>query len=348
MACALVVLVPLLAAAQEAPADRAAELWQAGRRAEAIEAARAELAREPEPTGLLRRVAEWEMAVHRYEAALADLEPLGPEVDSLRGEALFRLGRYEEAVAKLDASDSWQALMRVEALWALARFEQADAALEEAARVVGEEDPRVLSLQGRRLARLERHAEAAQAFRGALEKDPLLPEALFGLGQALLRSGEREAGLAALERHRALLPLLDALDFARRGVDLAPAHAPNLAALGDAERALGRLDQAEAAYREAARLAEPEQLAPIALRHARLLEEDRGDPERALVLLDEAGERSGDPRPWVRAGDLLTRLGRHLEALQRYLRAQVLRPGDPEIERRIAASRAALERAKSR
>ncbi|HVS10540.1 MAG TPA: tetratricopeptide repeat protein, partial [Planctomycetota bacterium] len=216
MGIALVVLVPLLAAAQEAPADRAAELWRAGRRAEAIEAARAELSRRPEPAGLRRRVAEWEVAVHRYEAALADLEPLGPEVDALRGEALFRLGRYEEALQKLDAGDPLHALMRVDALWALARFEEADAALEEAAGVVGKEDSRVLSLQGRRLARIGRPAEAAEAFRAALDRDPLLAEALFGIGQALLRSGEREAGLAALERHRALLPLLDALDFARR------------------------------------------------------------------------------------------------------------------------------------
>ena len=45
--------------------------------------------------------------------------------------------------------------------------------------------------------------------------------------------------------------LLDRLDDAHRTVELAPHHGPNHAALGDAERALGRTDRAEAAYRAA-------------------------------------------------------------------------------------------------
>ena len=152
-------------------------------------------------------------------------------------------------------------------------------------------------------------------------------------------SGRREEGLARLAEHRVLAQRLDALDFAQRGLDLAPLSAANHALLGDAERGLGRSERAQAGYRRGLELAGEAELVPIALRLARLLVEDRDDLEAALDLLETTGQRSSDARPWVRAGDLLQEAGRSMDAVQRYYKARELRPDDAAIEARIEAAR---------
>ena len=159
--------------------------------------------------------------------------------------------------------------------------------------------------------------------------------------RALISAGERDEGLAVLERHRTLVPLFDQLDFAERSVDLAPLHAPNHAAVGDAQRALGRLDEAQAAYARAIELARGEELVPIALRQARLLAEDRSNVDGAVSALESAAVRFPDARLFVRSGDLLMTAGRPIDAVQRYLKARELRPQDAQIAQRIEAARAA-------
>jgi tetratricopeptide (TPR) repeat protein len=194
---------------------------------------------------------------------------------------------------------------------------------------------------GRSAARNGDFAAAARAFRAALAADPFDGEALFGLGRALVQAGQREEGLRVLERHRRLVPLLDAVDYARRGVDLAPAHAPNWTALGDAERALARSDRAESAYRRAAELARDGELAANALRWARLLAEDRGDAQAAVDLLVRTARRTPDARLYVRAGDILLGARRASEAIGFFEEARALRPQDAEIAKRLEAARAA-------
>ena len=317
-------------------------LWAAGRRVEAIEALCQRLSSHPREEGLRRTLAERQLEVHWYAAALQTLELLGPEADDLRAIALYRLARWEEALARLSPDDPAHALMRLEALEALGR--ETDAELARARSLLGAAEPRLLGFEGRARARKADHAGAVVAFRLALQADPLDGAALYGLGRSLIALGEREEGLQTLERHRALTPLLDQLDFARRSVDLAPMHAPNLAALGDAERALGRVDQAKALYERALALAAGAESVPIALRHARLLDEDRHDLDGAVRALENAAARFPDARLYVRAGDLLMQADRPIEAVQRFLKAGELRPSDPAIAARIEAARAAYRR----
>ncbi len=311
------------------------QLWNAGARTEAIDALAAEVERRPDDPALRRDLVQYEVAVHRYVAALEHMKSLGDEVRALRALALFRVGDYTNTLTYLEKDDIGEALMRIDALEALGRFTECDAELKEARAGKMRDDARVLACEGRRLMRVSQPADAALAFRLAVEADPWNGETLFGLGRALVASGARAEGLAVLQRHRELLPRLDRLEFARRSIDLAPTHAPNHTALADAERELGRLERAENAYRTAAQLAKCPELVPNALRHARLFAEDRNDPEKAIELLVTTAERCPDARLYVRAGDLQHGLSRPKEALALYTRALALRPEDPKIRQKI-------------
>lgn len=323
----------------------ALDLWSRGLRLEAIAAARTEIGVSPAPE-ILGRLVAWQLTVHRYEAALADAVRCGTPCDRQRAEAHYHLGQYASAVELLDERDPLSVLWKIDALEALSRFEESDAVLQRARRqaIVSAEDPRLLGALGRSAARRGDMTAAAQAFRTAVAADSFDGEALFGLGRALVQSGQREEGLRELERHRRLVPLLDAVEHARRGIDLAPMHAPNWTALGDAERALPRGDRAESAYRRAAELARGEELAANALRWARLLQEDKGDVQAAVDLLARTARRVPDPRLYVRAGDVLLGARRPGEAIAYFEQGLALRPRDAEIAKRLEAARAAEKR----
>jgi tetratricopeptide (TPR) repeat protein len=341
MVLALLLLAALPARPQSPVAD-ADVLWASGERLAAVESLSQALERAPHDVVLRAALVHREIAVHRYAAALDHARELGPTFDAERGICLLRLGRFEEALPLLDVHRRDQALSVFDTLELLGRAEDARKALDEAERTLGADDPGILVRRGRAAAAQGRHAEAEGFFRRAITKDEILSEAWFGLGQALLRQDKRDEGLAALERHRALVPLIDALDFAQQSLDLAPNHAPNHAQLGDVERSLGRLDRAESAYRRALALASDDEVTPIVLRHARLLEEDRADPDGALVLLRAAFARVEDVRLLVRQGDVLMAAGRAAPALEVLRKARQYRPSDPEIARRVdAAERAA-------
>jgi predicted Zn-dependent protease len=322
-----------------------ASLWEAGRRAEALDAWAAELAQHPDDAALRLALAGHQMEVSRFAAALETAAQLGPEADSLRGRALHQLYRYEEALQYLRADDAFEGLLRVDALLALDRPDAADAELAALAAVRGENDQQLLSLRGRRLLDQGRFADAVPVFRSALAQDALDRQALFGLGQALLRSGQQQEGQAVLQKHRELLPLLDQRDFALQGLNLDPLHADGHAALGDVERQLGLLDSAEQRYRRALALAEGPALVPIALRFARLLAEDRQDPDTAVALLDQVALRVTDPRLSVRAGDVLLETGRAREAQARFEKALERWPDDAAIRARLAKATTAVEQA---
>lgn len=322
-------------------AQEADGLWRQGRRAEAIEVLSAAAREAPTDELVRRRLAEAELAVHRYAAALAHAEGLGTELDGLRGSALYRLGEFERALAVLGRDDVEALLMRIDCFEALARFDEAERDLARLLELTGARDARVAVLQGRCAARKGDTRLAESCYRRALALDATDAAALFGLGTLCVRSERREEGLKLLAEHRRVTPLLDKLDFARRSIDLAPAHGPNHAALGDAERALGHIEAAENAYRRAQELARPDELTPIVLRHARLLAEDRRDASAAVRLLDEVHARAADVRLLVRAGDVLLECGRREEALARFEAALRLRPNDGEIEKRARAARGA-------
>lgn len=317
-------------------APAAAELWNAGRRAEAIARLEAGLSTSRDAAADKLQLARWELELTRYEAALAHLAELGPQWDKLRGELYYRAHHYEQALPRLDPADREQCLWIVDTLEALERFDEADAALERAVALRGADDARVQSLRGRAFARDGRWSDALPCFELAHAADPLDAQALFGLGQALVRSGDEKRGLELLERHRLLLPLLDRLQFAQQSLALEPLSAPNHAAIGDVERDLGRRELASAAYARALELAAPAQLVPIALRAARCYEEDYRDLDRAVALLVACEARVQDARLAVRAGDLLAKAGRRDDALAAYRRGQALRPNDAQIQARIA------------
>ena len=320
----------------------ARSLWHKGAREEAIAERVKEVAAPGAALELRLELARWELEVHRPAAALEHLAPLGKEADPLRGEAHYALAHYAEAVPLLDEATSEHVLMKVDALEALGRVDESDAVLARALALPGPGDARLWSAEGRRLARVGQGGKAAEAFRKALVLDECSAEAWFGLGRALIAADRRDEGLQALEKHRKLTPLLDQWDFARRAVDLAPRHAPNLAALADAERALGRLERAEELYTRAMELAQgADQLVPIALRQARLVSEDKHDAAAAITLLVKAAEGTPDARLFVRAGDLALEAKDAPRAVELYERAQKLRPKDAEIEKRLAKAKEA-------
>jgi tetratricopeptide (TPR) repeat protein len=331
----MLAIVMLLAQQVDAQA-----LWDSGRREEAVAVLAQQVERAPADAKSRMQLARAELAIHRNAAALEHLAPLGVEADPVRGTALFRLGKFEQALACLARDDADQVLMRIDALESLGRTSESDELIPQLAKLLGESDPRVTTQRGRSLSRAGKYEEAAAQFRLSLARDACDAAAMFGLGTALVRSGKRDEGLAVLAEHRRITPLLDQLDFAQRSVDLAPAHAGNHASVGDAQRALGRIELAETEYRMAEKLASAADLAPIALRHARLVAEDRKDPGSAVKLLDETAARAPDARLFVRAGDLLSAAGDFDGALTRYESAARLRPDDAEIQRRVAKARA--------
>lgn len=328
----------LLALMQAPAAERARELWADGARAEAIEVLEAGVRSGPNEKALRRQLAEALVGVHRYAAALEQARELGREGAALRGLALYKLGRNHEALAELPQDDEASLRLRIDAAEALARFEESDAALETWLAKVGEAHPKAATLRGRRDARAGRHQQAVLEFERALAVDACDSAALFGLGQCLLRLGHKERALQVLGEHRRITPLLDKLEFVERAVDLAPNHAPNWAAVGDAQRALARLESAREAYRVAARLAADDEVVPIALRHARLESEDARSVDAALAVLEAAGKLANDARLWVRAGDLSLERDALAAARAYFERALALRPGDAQIQQRLKAA----------
>lgn len=335
--------VALLAlSAPSAPAQDAETLWQQGDRNAAVTLLEQALQRDPGDRAARARLAERLMQVHRYSSAAEVAEPLGASHAGLRGRALYLVGRHEEALALLRQDDPLEALMRVDAHEVLGHdVSVVREALAVAAAQLAEDDARLLVIEGRLALREGLPEQAVAVFERVLAQDPSDPAALFGLGQALVRAGRRAEGLAVMTRHRELVPLIDARDAARQSIDIGPLHADNHAALGDAERALGRHDAALAAYARANALARPEQLVPVALRQARLLSDDLGRPDDAVAVLDEALQRRADLRLLVRAGDILLAAERPAAALERFEVALAQRPEDASLRQRRDQARLA-------
>lgn len=313
--------------------------WQAGRREVSVDGLQQQLRQQGGDSSLVLLLAQRQLQIHRFAAALATAGELGPEGRSIRARAHYLLGHLEPALAALDPEDSAEVLMLVDIHEMLGHGPETEAALVQARAVLGANHPDLASAEGRAAARAGDHEAALAAFRRALAVDPDAHSAWFGLGRSLLQLGRRDEATAALARHHQLVPLMDQRDHALRAIDLAPLHSANHAQLGDVERSIGRLDRAEAAYRRAAELAVPAELTPVLLRHARLLSEDRGETAAAVALLDDAARITADVRLLVRAGDLLLADGQAGEALARYDAALQLRPGDSRI---LARRREAL------
>lgn len=317
--------------------------WDRGERRAAVAELEDWLQQHPDAHSDWLRLAGWRSSIRRHAGALDALERLpadlaeASEARRLRGEALFALDRLDEALAFLDPERRDHARYRIESLESLGRLEALERELSAAEKRYGPEQADFLVARGQLALRAGDPAKARGAFERALALDDLELRALFGLGTALVRTGKRERGLELLQKHRALLPLLDRVHFARESLALAPNHAPNHAALAEAWRDLGRLDAAEASFRDALAWVTPKEAVPVGLRWARFLEEQRESPRAAVSHLDMLFKNvPNDPRLPVRAGDILARLGDHPEAAKRFRAALELRPGDAQIEARLA------------
>lgn len=198
--------------------ERARGLMRAGRFAEAEQAYRAVLAREPDcaPAGaaLARlltgsgRPAEGEAAVRRF----AQAERVWPEALSARAAALKAMDRKAESLAdymlaaRLDPKSGVAAHNVASGLGDAGRDEEA--ALEaERAFALGLDAPETWLVYGRSLQGLRRLEDAERAFRNAVARRPTYADALRDLCQLIwMRSGQAGEALAPLEEALAAAP----------------------------------------------------------------------------------------------------------------------------------------------
>lgn len=99
---------------------------------------------------------------------------------------------YFMQAATLQARRQWDAVVTLTERWTLAEPGNGESWF----------------VRGEALAQLDRHAEAAEAFRQATTAAPLLADAWYQLGRALQRTGDTEALAATLIRLAALDPAL--------------------------------------------------------------------------------------------------------------------------------------------
>jgi tetratricopeptide (TPR) repeat protein len=330
--------------AQPSALERARSLWQLGEREPAVELLTAALGPRGEPREALRQLADWCYQIHRLEQSLAALERLAEDPDRLRGRVLVRLHRYEEALAILTRASAAEVLARLEAQEALGLFQEWETELPAAADLLGADHPEVQRRRGRLALDAGRLDEAIACFSQTLVREPSNAPALFGLGQALVRSGREQEGLAKLAEHRRLVPLLDELEFAQRSLDLAPRHGPNWANLGDVQRRMGQPALALEAYTQALNRSTGAERVPIVLRAARTEEEDLRRPDLAQQRLELEIASLADQRLLVRASDVALRRG-DLSSAEKHLQAALAqRPLEPALLQRQAA----LEQARSK
>lgn len=168
--------------------------------------------------------------------------------------------------------------------------------------------PEVQNNLGLALARQGKLAEALRHYDRALALKPAYPAALLNKGNALRQRGDTEGALALYDQALAL----------EDGADL---HFNRGAAL----EALGRLEDAKAAYATALRL-KPQ--FPDALNNLGNAVAAAGEPQKGLALLDQAiAQNPASAMPYVNRGAVLSQLRRFPEAREALEQALALNPG---------------------
>jgi tetratricopeptide (TPR) repeat protein len=176
----------------------------------------------------------------------------------------------------------------------------------------------------------EQYDDAEHAYRLALEADPASQEALAGLGQVAVKRG----------RYTEALPLLE------RATRVPTQIVSAFRSMGDAYAAIGELEKASVAYRQAVALA-PNDLSMRASL-ARSLTETGAYDEALDVCRGSLRVARNDPgmlaRAYAQLGEVLSRSGRVADAVSAYYKASELAPRDAELARGFAtcAARAGL------
>jgi len=164
--------------------------------------------------------------------------------------------------------------------------------------------------------------EAEREFRLALEAEPGNQEAMAGLGQVSVKRGAYADGVQMLER------------ATRSSTQMATAFR----SLGDAYAALGQLDKAADAYRQAVALTPGDLGNRLALAHS-LAEIGEYDEAAGLCASSLRGVKSQPAalaQVYRQLGEVRSRQGSTPEAMSAYYRAAELLPDDPEITRGLA------------
>lgn len=245
-------------------------------------------------------------------------------IENNLGGALLRAGRTDEAIAHF-----------------------------EAARRIRPDYASALSNLGLARQNQGRLGEAIALYRQALKADRDHVEAWLNLGHALGMEGDWNGAIAALRQakwRRPDEPGIDAMIRAylenKRKAEGAPGAAPAASPVaaasyrkGNEARDRGRLDEAEAAYREAIRLA-PDFTAPRV--NLGILLAMKGDPAGAEAQFDEVLRLDpNDATTRYNLGALLARQGRLPEAAAQFEAVLRIRPNDERAKRALEAARAA-------
>ncbi len=251
------------------------------------------------------------------------------------GDTLRRLGRPAEAEAAYRRADT-QGPARLHALMGLAhcaqdRDDQAAAlACFTAAAACAPDDPWPHFYVGDTLRRLQRPAEAQDAYRRATAEGPTRLHALLGLGHCAQDRDDAAAALDAFTAAAACAPddpwphfyvghalrrlgrAADAERAYRRALAADPGHYPATLALGGLARGRGDRDAAAALFEQASRLnpAAPDAWLEL-VRHHR----DRGDTNQALALATDLLARTpGHPEAGLALAQLQRQAGQAVAA----------------------------------
>jgi len=259
--------------------EDAVTLHRQGRFAEAEEAYRAILAREPENAdvghwlGLLALDAGLPQEAVPVLERVCMLAPGVPAFQANLGLAYMRCRSFPEALAAFDRAIAAQPDLFEPHLhrgMTLQEMQRPQEALESFSRAAAlRDEPASRNFRALTLDELGRYDEALEAFRQALARDSENPLAHSNYAHALVR----------LQRHAEALPVLE------KAVAMAPEMAGMHYNLGEPLKALGRLEEALAAYDRAIAL-EPEMANAHINRGLVLSHLGRGD--EALAAFDRA------------------------------------------------------------
>lgn len=281
--------------------EEAVTLHRQGRLAEAEEAYRAILAREPENAdvghwlGLLALDAGLPQEAVPILERVCMLAPGVPAFQANLGLAYMRCRRFSEALTAFDSAIAAQPelfephLHRGMVLKEMQRPQEALESFSHAAAL--RDEPAVRNFRALMLDELGRYEEALEEFGKALARDSGNPLAHSNYGHALIRLQRHAEALAVLEKAVALGPDMSGMHYN----------------LGEPLKALGRLEEALAAYDRAIAL-EPQMANAHVNRGLVLTHMGRSDEalaafDRAIALEPESvGARMGRSGALVAGG----------------------------------------------
>ncbi|MEK7347664.1 MAG: tetratricopeptide repeat protein [Candidatus Eisenbacteria bacterium] len=166
--------------------------------------------------------------------------------------------------------------------------------------------------------------DAEREFRLALENEPNNQDALAGLGQVQVRRGQYS----------------DAVPLLERATRVSSQMVSAFQTLGDAHLALGELDKAATAYRQAVALAPEDVGLRLSLARSLMEAAEYGEAtsicRQTLRFVKNAPDRQA--QVYRQLGEIYSREGKAAEAVSALYKAAELDPRDAEIARSLSAA----------